>query len=156
MPDGAPKSISEEETFLRDVGDAGELGAKLETLADEVARRLRAKGYRARTVQIKARYPDFSTVTRALTLPSPTAATLAIRQAARELLERRLGRAGRPLRLLGVGVSNLVAEDEGQLELFVERESKSEEMDRLLDRLQKKYGPEALRHGKRDGGGGSR
>ncbi len=147
-PDSERKSISEETTFARDVADEGRLCATLDALADEVARRLRRHGLRARTIQLKARYPDFTTVTRALTLPAPTASTIQIRQTARELLAGRLGRAGRPLRLVGVGVTNLVADEEGQLELFRDREERDERVDRLLDRLQDKYGPGAIGHGR--------
>lgn len=147
VPDSAPKSISEETTFERDIGDSARLLQVLDDLADQVARRMRGQGWRARTVHLKARYPDFSTVTRSLTLPAPTASTVAIRKAARELLERRLGRNNRPLRLVGVGVSGLVAEGEGQLELFREKDERAESVDRLLDRINEKYGDDSIRRG---------
>lgn len=147
VPDSAPKSISEETTFERDIADAAGLLKILDELADQVARRMRRQGYRARTVHLKARYPDFTTLTRSLTLPSPTASTVAIRRAAREMLEQRLGRAGRPLRLIGVGVSGLIPETEGQLELFRETESRAESIDRLLDKINEKYGDDSIRRG---------
>lgn len=147
VPDCAPKSISEETTFERDIGDAARLFQTLDELSDQVARRMRRQGYRARTVHLKARYPDFTTLTRSLTLPSPTASTVAIRKAAREMLEHRLGRAGRALRLIGVGVSGLVADSEGQLELFRESDDRAEEIDRLLDKINEKYGDDSIRRG---------
>ncbi|MCE5231297.1 DNA polymerase IV [bacterium] len=147
VPDSAPKSISEETTFERDIGDSARLVEILDGLADEVARRMRRQGYRARTVHLKARYPDFTTPTRSLTLPSPTASTVAIRKAARELFEQKLGRAGRALRLIGVGVSGLVPEDEGQLELFREGDDRAEKIDHLIDRIQKKHGDDSIRRG---------
>lgn len=147
VPDSAPKSISEETTFERDIGDAGRLLQVLDDLADQVARRMRRQGCRARTVHLKARYPDFTTLTRSLTLPSPTASTVAIRKAAREMLEKRLDRNGRALRLVGVGVSGLVADTEGQLELFRENDDRAESIDRLLDKINEKYGDDSIKRG---------
>ena len=147
-PGGDSKSIGAETTFARDIGEAAELRRQLIALADEVAKRLRDEGLCARTVNLKARYPDFTTVTRALTLPSPTALTQEIRQAAITLLEQRLGRAGRPLRLIGVSVSNLERPGEGQGELFVdESRVKSEKLDRLLDAMQDRFGESKIRRG---------
>ena len=74
-------------------------------MAHKVARRLRRAGARARTVQLKARFPDFTTHTRAETLPEPTDATRVLRDTARHLLDEHLDRRGRPLRLIGVSTS---------------------------------------------------
>jgi DNA polymerase-4 len=146
--DGESKSISAETTFARDIADAAELRRQLDGLADEVAQRLRREGLRAHTVTLKARYPDFTTVTRSLTLRSPTSLTVAIRDAARELLERRLGRAGRALRLVGVAAHNLTPAGEGQLELFHDpTEARQERVDRLLDELQDRFGPDTIKRG---------
>ena len=142
------KSIGAETTFARDIADAAELRRQLDRLSDEVARRLRGEGMRAHTVNLKARFPDFTTVTRAQTLPCATALTRTIRQTARELLERRLERGGRPLRLLGVSLSNLERVDEGQGEMFQDQaEAKTEKLDHLLDKLQEKFGAETIRRG---------
>ena len=140
-----PKSIGAETTFARDIADAAALRRHLDGLVERVAHELRDAGYRARTVHLKARYADFTTVTRSHTLPAAAAATRTIREAARALLETRLGRAGRPLRLVGVSVSNLVRPDLGQMELFEdESEAREEELDRLVDSLRERYGPDAL------------
>ena len=114
------KSIGAERTFSRDLSGADELRARLDEMVDEVARRLRAHGLKARTIHLKARYPDFTTHTRAVTLARPTSLTRQIRDAARDLLEKRLERRRRPLRLLGVSLSNFEADDEGQIELFTD------------------------------------
>lgn len=146
---GESKSIGAETTFARDIGEAAELRRQLLALADEVAKRLRDEGLRARTVNLKARYEDFTTVTRALTLPAATALTGEIRQAATVLLEQKLGRGGRPLRLLGVSVSNLERLEEGQGDLFAdERRARSEKLDRLLDAMQDRFGEDKIRRGR--------
>ncbi len=142
------KSIGAETTFAEDIEDDGELRRWLDGLATGVAKRLRKEGFRAHTVHIKARYPDFTTVTRAVTLPASTAATQVIIGAARRLLESRLGREGRPLRLLGVSVSTLVRPAEGEPELFPDRTREQEErVDHLLDDLQARFGPKSIWRG---------
>lgn len=149
VADWEAKSISNERTFSSDIGAKDELRAIADALSERVASRLRKSGLLAHTVQIKARYPDFTTVTRAVTLPEPTDQTQVIREAARDLLEKRLKRKGRPLRLLGVGVSNLVHPEDGVGELFVEeaREKKSR-VDHLMDELQDRFGPDAIHRGR--------
>lgn len=145
---GESKSIGAETTFARDIDSASELRKTLYALADESAKRLRDEGLHARTVNLKARYPDFTTVTRALTLPEPTALTREIRAAALTLLEQRLGRAGRPLRLLGVSLSNLEHHEEGQGDLFTdEARAQNEKLDRLLDAMQDRFGESKIRRG---------
>jgi len=139
------KSVSSETTFHTDIADADELRHNLDALAERVARELREKDLRARTVSIKARYPDFKTVTRAVTLGEATASTQAIRDAARELLADRLGRRGRPLRLLGVKASNLSTAGEGQMLLFAdESDRRQERLDRLLDELRERFGADVI------------
>ena len=142
------KSIGAETTFAKDIEDAGELRLLLDGLATGVAKRLRKEGFRAYTVHIKARYPDFTTVTRAVTLPTSSAGTQTIVGAARQLLERRLERDGKPLRLLGISVSNLVRPAEGEPELFPDRTREQQErVDHLLDDLQNRFGSKTIWRG---------
>lgn len=150
----ASKSIGAETTFAKDIDDGTTLREYADTLADRVAKRLRHEGYRAHTIQLKARYADFTTVTRAVTLPASTASTRMIVQTARNLLETRLERKGRALRLLGVSASGLVRPAEGDPELFPDRErERDERVDHLLDSLQEKYGSKRVWRGyKRTGG----
>ena len=104
-----PKSMSRETTFERDLHprqDRGELSAAFTDLCTRVADDLRRKGYEGRTVGIKLRYNDFSTVTRDLTVPLPTADAAEIRRAATECLKR--VPLNRRLRLLGVRVTTLL------------------------------------------------
>jgi DNA polymerase-4 len=93
--------------------------AEVERMAAEVAESLERREIAGRTVTLKVRYDDFTTVTRSRTLIAPTAAAATIGRCARDLLERTEA-ASRPVRLLGVTASNLVAGGEGQLWLFEE------------------------------------
>ncbi len=135
------KSIGAETTFAEDIADDKRLREALDSLAVRVAKRLRKEGYRAHAIHLKARYADFTTVTRATTIPIATASTQTLVQTARELLETRLGREGRALRLVGVSASGLVRPAEGEPELFPDTQrEQSERVDHLLDTLQEKFG----------------
>ncbi|MDQ7988599.1 MAG: DNA polymerase IV [Candidatus Dactylopiibacterium sp.] len=112
VTESEPKSVSRETTFERDLHarqDRAELSAIFTRLCERVAEDLARKKLRGRTIGIKLRYDDFSTVTRDLTLPEATADAAVIRRAAGECL-RRVPLARR-LRLLGVRVGHLVGED---------------------------------------------
>lgn len=103
-----PQSRSRETTFERDLharNDRAELSAVLEALAKQVSVDLASRGYEGRTIGIKIRFDDFSTVTRDCTVREPTSDAAAILAAARECL-RRVG-FRRRLRLLGVRVGHL-------------------------------------------------
>ena len=103
-----PKSISRESTFERDLHprhDRAALSAIFTALCTRVAADLQRKGYLARTIGIKLRFDDFRTVTRDLTLPSPTADSATIRRAAGECLRR--VPLNQKLRLLGVRAGTL-------------------------------------------------
>ena len=117
VPDARPKSIGHEETFAADLHDHDELHLQLVRMADAVADRLRRHRLPGRTVSIKVRYGDFSTITRSVTVPQPVDTGPAIVRAASELLERLDVSAG--VRLFGVTVSNLVEDAPRQLSLDV-------------------------------------
>ena len=152
IPEHEAKSIGHEVTFARDIATARELQEVLDGLAAKVARRLRQHGLLARTVTLKARYPSFETPTRSVTLPEPTDSNVQIRDAARELLVRRLERRGRALRLIGVTVSNLEPPGLGQGELFEDPHvMRNKTLDQVMDRVQGQYGSGAIRRG--TGGG---
>jgi DNA polymerase-4 len=142
------KSIGNETTFREDIADAMHLQDILDELAAKVARRLRSHGFLARTVTLKARYPDFTTHTRSETLPEPSDSSVDIRDTARRLLEVKLGRKGRALRLIGVTASNLVPPGQGQGQLFVDVDrERDRKLDRIMDRIHGKYGPMLKRGG---------
>ncbi|MCF7796939.1 MAG: DNA polymerase IV [Lentisphaeria bacterium] len=109
------KSMSQERTFSRDVHDPEELDAWLDRMSTELGTQLRKEGLMAFTIQIKIRYPDFTTFTRQMTLGSATAEPAMIRHSARILLGR-IWEPGTPVRLLGVGCRNFT-NGVGQLNL---------------------------------------
>jgi DNA polymerase-4 len=108
-------SISQEETFARDIGDPERLHEELRRMAADLAEYLRARGQTARTVTTKLRYPDFSIRTRSTSLAVGVDDGDRIGELACALLDRALRDRPGPLRLVGVGVSGLV--DHAQLSL---------------------------------------
>jgi DNA polymerase-4 len=106
QPERERKSISSETTFARDLTDPAEVARELDALAAEVAASLARKGLVARTVTIKVRYADFTTVTRSHTAQGATSSAKSLSVRARALLER-TDAARRPVRLLGVGAHGL-------------------------------------------------
>lgn len=108
------KSISQENTFETDVTDREWLEQRIDADAAQVCARLQRHGSFARTIQIKVRFADFTTWTRARTLNGATDDPRRVAAVARELLGQVEVRRG--IRLLGVGVSGFV--DAAQEELF--------------------------------------
>ncbi|MHA6758837.1 DNA polymerase IV [Streptacidiphilus sp. PAMC 29251] len=113
------KSVSVEDTFEVDLADRERIRAELDRLSERCVRRLRAAGRSGRTVVIKVRRFDFSTLTRSETLPAPTDDPLVIAAIARRLLEQVELIGG--VRLLGVGVSGLA--DYTQEDLFAQAQA---------------------------------
>jgi DNA polymerase-4 len=109
-PDRPAKSASSESTYATDLTDVERMRAELAGMAHELAGWLERHALGARTVTIKVRYADFRTVTRSHTLSQPTREAGRIAAWAGELLERTEAGA-KPVRLLGVGVHGLVAQD---------------------------------------------
>ena len=113
VADREAKSVSAEETFERDLTDLAVLGAQIDAMAGRVGSRLRASALSGRTVTLKLRRYDFTTLTRSLTLPQPTDDARQIAEIARRLLAD--AGTGGGLRLLGVGVSGLSVYAQGDL-----------------------------------------
>src|SRR5947199_3594704 len=109
------KSISCEETYARDLSDFQEMASELERMSGQLAASLSRKRLRARTVTIKVRYADFTTVTRSHTAESASNSEKYITDCARTLLAR-TDAASRPVRLLGVGAHGLEREGDGHPE----------------------------------------
>ncbi|MBL1100726.1 DNA polymerase IV [Streptomyces coffeae] len=110
------KSVSVEDTFDVDLTDRTRVQLEVARLADRCVRRLRAAGHSGRTIVLKVRRYDFSTMTRSETLRGPTDDPAVVREAAARLLESVDTTAG--VRLLGVGVSGLA--DFTQEDLFAQ------------------------------------
>jgi DNA polymerase-4 len=141
--DTGPKSMSHEHTFGEDTADEAQLEATLARLSEMVGRRLREHRLHARTIQLKLRYSDFSTITRARSLGRATQLDTEIFEEVRGLF-RRNWRPGAPVRLLGVHASGF--EDETpQMDLMEEdRHQRWRQALAAADRLRDRYGESAV------------
>lgn len=141
--DVGPKSISHEHTFNEDTADDGMLEATLARLSEMVGRRLRDHGLHARTVQLKLRYSDFTTITRAHSLDHATQLDTEIFEQARALF-RGNWKPGATIRLLGVQTSGL-EKLEGQLDLLEgERTARWHKALTAVDKLREKFGDDSV------------
>lgn len=111
-PNQEAKSVSHEETFAVDIFEPERLSAEVVRMADAVAARLRLAARRGRTVSIKVRFGDFTTITRSVTLDGPSDSGSLIAREAKALLERVDATSG--VRLLGVAVTGITNSDLGE------------------------------------------
>ncbi len=147
-PDRDARSISTETTFPLDLDEREILRTCLLDLVDQLGTRLRHEAMRARTVELKLRSADFKTRSRSLTLAEPTDVTEELWQAAVALFERHVQGDILPLRLLGVGATNLVREQLVQGDLFEgERREKQAKLDRTIDAIRARLGRDAIQRG---------
>ena len=165
-PEHEVKSIGHEDTYDEDIRDREAIGKELLSLAHRVSSRLRRKGFRGRTVTLKVKYHDFTQVTRAATLPSPTDDGATIYRTVLPLLKKtEAGR--RPVRLLGISVSHFgekrfPREEWGQIPLFGQRPeprppssrgttardpARTAKLNEAVDRIREKYGKRGIRPG---------
>lgn len=136
------KSIGHEETFTDDLRDKKRLEQELLALCLKVGKRARNHGLVGRTVTIKVKYRDFVQVTRSLTLPEPVANDKSLYQTGCLLLAKtEIGL--RPIRLLGISLSNLTpTEASGQLALFGQSQTKAKDcrLYKAIDAISDRYG----------------
>jgi DNA polymerase-4 len=137
VPYEPPKSVGHEETFERDLDDPDEILRELLALSGRVASRLREDGYRARTVTLKARLANFTTLTRSRTLADPTDVGADLYQVASELY-RSLPGERRRYRLLGVQATGLV--EGGAEQLAFLHGDRWGDVERVLDRIEGRFG----------------
>jgi len=148
VPDREAKSISHETTFAVDVRAREILRGRLLELTDLVGQRLRRHQVVGRTVQLKLRYADFSTITRSTTLAAPTNVTNEIWLAAAELFETKLPARRLEVRLIGVGLQQLSPAGDQPRTLFEDpAHEKQSGADRVSDHIRAKFGNLALRRG---------
>jgi DNA polymerase-4 len=142
--DWQAKSISHEHTFNHDTRDVEMLESTLAHLSELVGRRLREQEFFARTIQLKLRYSDFSTITRAQSLSNCTQVDNEIFETIRKLFHDNWER-GREVRLLGVHASNFEGQPE-QMGLLPEEDKRKKWAQALSasDRLRDKYGESAI------------
>ena len=152
VPYEPPKSVSHEETFGSDLDAEADLLREALALSHRVAARLREDGYRARTVTLKVRLANFTTLTRSRTLRAPTDVAADLYEVAADLY-RGLPGAHRRVRLLGVVATGLVPSGEEQLVLL--HGERWGDVERAMDRIERRFGrgtamPAALLDRRRD------
>jgi DNA polymerase-4 len=137
------KSISHEHTYNEDTADQPQLESTLMRLSEMVGRRLRESNFHARTVQLKLRYKDFTTITRAHTPPNPTQLDTEIFEHIRALF-RKNWKKGMRVRLLGVHASSFTMQA-GQIDLLEgNRQQRWKDALTAADKLRDKFGESSV------------
>jgi len=137
------KSISHEHTFNQDTADVSQLESTMMRLSEMVGRRLRESNFHARTLQLKLRYKDFTTITRAHTLPAPTQLDTEIFEQIRQLF-RKNWKQGAPIRLLGVHASSFEGQEDQINLLDGSRQQRWKDALAAADRLRDKFGESSV------------
>jgi DNA polymerase-4 len=145
-PNEERKGISAETTFNEDLSAVQALEDKLAPLCERVARQARAGGVAGRVVTLKLRRTDFKIITRrrALAVPTQTAKTLFT--VSREMLAKEAD--GRPWRLIGVGMAELIDAEAVEHDFFAGAEQKALVEERAVDKLRARFGPDAVTSGR--------
>jgi DNA polymerase IV len=148
MRDEKLKSISKETTFHENTSDADLLDGHLWRLSDQVSDRAKAKGLAGRTVTLKLKRDDFQLVTRRHALPDATQMADVIYRAVRELYDH-VGSKG-PYRLIGVGISDLVPEDQADRagDLLDPDAGRRAAAERAADAIKARFGEGAIIKGR--------
>jgi len=139
------KSISQEITFSRDVRDDKVLQETLQEMSAEVGAQLRRNNLAGKTIKLKIRWPDFTTLTRQTTLNHPTDQEDEIAKSALELLKS-VRKPTQAVRLIGVGVSGL-GQPVRQLGLWDMDSERARRLQNVMDELQEKYGKAVIKRG---------
>ncbi len=145
VTDREVKSVSNERTFREDIGRKSDLLKTLNRLSTMVSQRLQNSNLRGKTVQIKLRWSDFTTLTRQSTLIKATNDQKTIQKTATALLDQ-VWEEGRLVRLLGIGLSNLDSEVQ-QLGLWDPAVKKDLQLQQTLRELKGKYGENVISRG---------
>jgi DNA polymerase-4 len=154
------KSISHEETYAHDIADRDELHREIVRMGDAVGARLRESGLGGRTVQIKVRFHDFATISRSHTVGGPVDTGPEIIRVAAMLLDGVDVSSG--VRLLGVGITNLMEGTEAQLsfdDFFPANDARTPQWDeatRAVDEVRRRFGERSLGPAVLADGGGVR
>ena len=147
------RSVGAQSAFARDERDRQRRNTVLMNLAQRVGSRLRAKGRAGRTITVRARFSDFTSVTRAHSMRTPTASTAVLYRVSSRIVDDLLEADPRGLSLLGISVSKLQRASPLQLELPIfaadeyggsPKELELQELDRRVDELRERFGREAV------------
>ncbi len=139
------KSVSNETTFSRDIEDIEVIRNTIFALAEKVCGRLRRAGLSGRTIHLKIRFDNFQTFTRSFTLNFPVNLTHEVYDTAEKLLSE-FDPLKLPVRLVGVGVSNLVSEKNKQLSIWDIENQRKLKLEKIMDHIQDKYGKHSITH----------
>lgn len=147
-----PKSVSHNVTFDHDLVDPAEIMGGLTLIADQVGTRLRRKKLYASVVQVQIKDPNLKVINRQKRLEEYTCSTRLIRDTAVELL-RENWPAGKPIRMLSVGVTGLSVDGAQQLSMFSDTaaQEKARRLDDAVDSIRSKFGSDAVRFGRNIG-----
>lgn len=149
ISDAKAKSISSENTFIEDITNKETLLAYLSYLTEQVTARLREKDRKGKTVNIKIRFHDFTTIVRSKSLTESSNQTEKIWQLAKSLFNTALPPGQVAVRLLGVGVSGFSDENaQFQGDLFSEDE-KHDDLDEITDEINQKFGKLKIHRGRK-------
>ena len=144
---GAAKSVSRETTLPQDTKDRSLLRATLDYLSQQVGSDLRRQGKHARCITLKLRYADFTTISRRRSLKQGGDTDQVIFSTGLELMNKALSWEKQPVRLIGIGVSNLTQAGK-QLDMLDTSAQRLENLNRAVDRIRKKYGFSAIKTGR--------
>jgi DNA polymerase-4 len=145
-PEEGRKGISAETTFEHDLSSLEALEDKLAPLCDKVARQARAGQVAGRTVTLKLRATDFRIISRRRTLAIPTQTAKTLFAVGREMLAKEAD--GRPWRLVGVGLAELVGAEAAGDDFFAGDERRARASERTLDALRQRFGADAVTSGR--------
>ncbi|HEY3903600.1 MAG TPA: DNA polymerase IV [Streptosporangiaceae bacterium] len=147
-PETADKSVGAEETFAVDIGDAERIRRELLRLSGRTAHSLRSSGYAARTISVKLRRADFTTITRSRTLREPTDVAQRIYATACDLYAGSGLEPGALLRLVGVRASGLTKADGYGTQLVLDQRPDSwREAETAMEDIARRFGSGAVRPG---------
>ena len=146
IPDEPEKSIGNEETFARDIDSPEEILAEFLRMAEKATARLRERGLFAKTVTMKIKFADFTTLSRTKTLPIGIDGTHETYEIVKKLYLA-LNNEGARIRLVGVSLSNLLDEAPVQLELGA-RERGWRDADIAIDKAKARFGRGSVRPGR--------
>lgn len=146
-PPGEAKSTSRETTFSTDTRNDSRLQATLRYLSERVGSDLRQQGKQAKCITIKLRYADFTTLTRQQTLSQAADTDQVIFDTGYKLLRKELAKEKQAVRLIGIGVTNLVKGGR-QLNMLDSSAVRLERLNTAIDRIRKKYGFTAIQTGR--------
>ncbi|HYN75477.1 MAG TPA: DNA polymerase IV, partial [Candidatus Limnocylindria bacterium] len=141
------RSIGAEETFATDIDDPEIIHREILRLSERVAARLRSAGYAGRTIALKVRFADFTTITRSRTLPEATDVGQEVYATARGLYDA-LGLERARIRLVGVRLEGLIDAGSRTQQLLLDAPERGwREAELAVDTASRRFGPGAVRPG---------